>query len=577
MADTTNDNPADFDVNINDLYSKLISPIDNMRSFVNINDGNNKGVIQIALDNLDSSHLLAAINIQQKLTEFQESRFSAMLRFIGFPIVADSDITSANINFFNPGYNCDNPNDSVNEKFNLLVTSNQSVDANKFFEEREQFYLVDVKNPFTNSKTSPIDMNLFLREMSLSSSFLDIDKKLDGLFAPDSSSFSRANYYYKLNLIPEVEKYYDTFGNNRSYTDNTKTLINTTSLHYFYPLVNDGRICITIQPSNRTTTTPFCNSNKYNNDVLKRPLLEKIIKDRFAVGSDIAGMQYIQQQVASQKEKSQYYIQQDVILRQEGLSKDDNITNLYNNLNGAGNPNVYNDDDVIKIQRFIYAIEKLVEQLVENQKLVKTAMENYLWMPKCNEAGPEFGISSTDPYIPLSSDITVQPDLSILSELDLEILKNTQKDNITRILSSFSTTDKNKNDEYAFNQFYAVFAPDQVSGFISKTKKDLDKAIADRKQALSSAELALKNIEIITGQVSGLGLIDIIIVISALHLIKKENLLGFLDQTSFDKASKLQNIPATQPTLKEAYDDLDTQILTLYAVARQAYEKYDSN
>ena len=178
-------NPTDFDIDINDLYSKLISPIDNMRSFVNINDGNNKGAIQIALDNLDSSHLLATINIQQKLTEFQESRFSAMLRFIGFPIIAETN------NFINPGYNCDHPNDSIEDKYKLVVISNQSADANKFFEERQQFYSVDVKAPFKNSKTSPIDMNLFLREISLSSSFLDIDKKLDGLFAPDSSSFLR--------------------------------------------------------------------------------------------------------------------------------------------------------------------------------------------------------------------------------------------------------------------------------------------------------------------------------------------------------------------------------------------------
>jgi hypothetical protein len=46
---------------------------------------------------------------------------------------------------------------------------------------------------------------------------------------------------------------------------------------------------------------------------------------------------------------------------------------------------------------------------------------------------------------------------------------------------------------------------------------------------------AIRTIEIVTGEGSGLGLVDILAIYTALWTIKIEELLGLLDQTSFDR------------------------------------------
>ena len=62
---------------------------------------------------------------------------------------------------------------------------------------------------------------------------------------------------------------------------------------------------------------------------------------------------------------------------------------------------------------------------------------------------------------------------------------------------------------------------------------------------------ALREIEIITGEISGLGLIDILAIYTALWSIDIKTLIGFLDNSSYERLIKFN--PSLEPSARLAY------------------------
>jgi hypothetical protein len=548
-GDTNNDSIDNVKIDINELYSSLIVPIDNMRSLVNIAAKDNQTNIAAAVKNLDIADLYSKLTVPSNPTDYNESRFSAFCRTIGFPVIG------SNGTFFNPGYDGDTQAIQDSLKFKLQVISSQTAAQNRFFEFRETYYNNTIKENFTQ-QTSPIVMNLFLLQLAQSDNFLNINSyygKLSGSSIVSNVFNNILDYKYNLYQITNADKYTDIYGNyGKQQSD---------SYYFNYPLITDGRIWLTTRPSLRTTTVPFSQNNTYNDNNLKRPLLEKIIKDRFSVNMALENTQFATAANSSYLSKNLQTVQNNTYLS----VKDSSILDLYNQINGTQN-SPYNDLDKIKIDKFLTSIIQILNILVDNKKIIKKILDEYFWMPTCNGGGPEYGVKSTDIYYTTEN---------VLMTKDKEILVLQQADAIVKMLSNFNTNNKVSPNDYALSTFYNVFSPDQTSGFISSTKESLDKALAERKEELSNAEAALKNIEIITGQVSGLGLLDIFLILAAMHLMKKENLLGFLDDTCYNYANNyiksITGTPITRPSLSEAYTDLENNLLMLHKYTYDSY------
>jgi hypothetical protein len=287
-------------------------------------------------------------------------------------------------------------------------------------------------------------------------------------------------------------------------------------------------------------------------------MIESIIKKRFFVPAQINSNSYVQGNTQSNSNPSVSALLNDSYL---SLSTNAQVVNLYNQLKNSTAR--YSDSEVISLSKYIYTLELLIDLWIENQKIIEETMSNYYWLPTCiNNISPEFGVKSN----PLFSN-------TLSTALDNQILQlNSRKDTLNLINNM--SLDTVTADQYAFGQFDAVFSPDQFSGYKNILQQNVDNQMQHRTEQQQKAETALKNIEIICGGISGLGLIDIFVIISSLYLMDKNNLLGFLDVDAYSRAQDTSTNIVTLPSqtsLDDAYLDLETQIGQLYQFVSSTY------
>jgi len=543
MSDIYND----FDVVLDNLkhYSQ---DIDNMRSLVNISQSKNKIALQAiasaATDN-QIGDLLSQINASSGPTDYQESRFSTFCRMIGFPVISQSG------EFFNPGYDKTRKNNSKTYQ----ITANQSSIANDFFDAREEYYNTTIKS-FLNSSGITIDQSVLLLQTAYAPAMFNVFSNTIGF----ASSFVPKFYTYNL---PQNDTLNNPFS---SYTDslgNAATPMTSFS-HFIYPLVTDGRIELTMMPSVRKTTVPFVGSNDtiYGKTELRRPFLEQIIVDRFYTPANIAGIPSVNILQSGNTTVDSFVNDKYLV-----LSSNKQVQLLYNSV--TTNIGRFSDSEYLNIARFFYTLEKLIDLWIENQKIIEETREMYYWLPlSTKNTGPEFGVKSNTLF-----------SNSLSTSKDIEMIQMIATVQGLQLVSGLSTSAITK-DKYAFSQFISIFAPEKVSGFKSVRQENIDSETAHRTEQMQKAEAALQNIEYICGTFSGLGLIDIHVILSAMYLMDKNNLLGFLDDDAFTRAQQnYQNItlPTAKPALTDAYQDLETQISQLYQFVYSTYDAKKSN
>jgi hypothetical protein len=100
---------------------------------------------------------------------------------------------------------------------------------------------------------------------------------------------------------------------------------------------------------------------------------------------------------------------------------------------------------------------------------------------------------------------------------------------------------KKLNAESQFNQqmdlgsFASPFVGSSGADKIKLFSDQLQEQIQKRDRIAEEAFIAMGNIETITGEISGLGLIDILSIYTALWAIDIDTLIGFLDDDSFQR------------------------------------------
>jgi hypothetical protein len=130
---------------------------------------------------------------------------------------------------------------------------------------------------------------------------------------------------------------------------------------------------------------------------------------------------------------------------------------------------------------------------------------------------------------------------------------------------------------YGLKAFINTFDESSSDALGNTNKKDLDKRLREREYCLNNAGQALRTIEIITGEFSGLGLIDIMIIIAGLYLMNANNLLGFLDNDAYKRArSFIKSLPEENPSdITSALEDLTSKVIFLYSIAQKVSESFD--
>jgi len=555
----TTDDFTTSEISIEQMYSYL-TDIDSLRSLVNIASVNNQVLLNGLADanKKDSvSNIIAQLEAVSNPQQYQESRISAFCRSIGFPVIA------GNGEFFSPGY--DKSRTDSSKIYNIVA--NQNKDRNAFFDAREKYYNTDIPNIFNKQNT--IDSGTAIIQSLFSTDIFGVFQHNAGYKDTDTS-----NYLYTLKQ-KDVHGY--PFN---KYTDDSNNVAKPrgSGYHYIFPLVTDGRVEITVKPSTRRTTVPFIQFNsdsKYANTELKRPTIERIIKDRFFIPAILSSNSDVQANNSQNANQSQTNLLN--LLNDEFLFAPENkqIADLRNSFDTKAKK--YSDDEVIRLTKFIKTLEQLVDLLIENQHIVEEASDpisGYYWLP-ISSTSPEFGCTSTKLF-----------QSALNSGLDREILGLDARNSAISLLNN-ATLDAVPTDKYVFNQFLSVFSPNLAQELRHGNKATQQKGIeatlqeevSKRNERLDKANNAIKNIEILCGHFSGLGLFDVIVIMSSLYMIDKNNLLGFLDNAAYIRAQASNpyiQLPE-KPGLEAAYDDLDTQMNQLYQFIHVAYERKIGN
>jgi len=190
-------------------------------------------------------------------------------------------------------------------------------------------------------------------------------------------------------------------------------------------------------------------------------------------------------------------------------------------------------------------------------------------LPQPNESGPEFGsnINNIIKYIYEKDDAKYKTNLDG-SIYTIELI------NEINSLSIQSDPDKKPEDseEYALSEFTDFYETINISLY-QNTDDSIESSKKQRESILNDANESLRKIEIITGNISGLGILDIISIIGALYLVPKKSLVGLLDDDAYDRANKKIGGLPQRNEIKKCIEDLSGNVSYYYKLIDFLYDK----
>lgn len=501
-----------FNIDLSQLVADWIVPIDELRSYAGI-VGQNSSILSALQKSSDSSITSIAKSIKIEVTP-QESRCHAFYRWIGFPVV-DSSMT----NIYNPGFDIiKSDNRKITHDFKIR-SANSPIVSPKSFNDisllREH-----------NSKSY---LKIFSKPKSIDAAILALSngatKKLRTFVTPfekstDPFDMDAENQSFQVDLFSLVGENEISLrlyqGSGGEFASNQ---FESKRYHIIKPFIVDPRIDFTVSPQSRLVAVPFVpNSMATKVDSIskvRRPLIEKIIRDRFSVRNVSEKLGTFTNTILR-------------IVAAYPKIKDNDLVKLANNPNNA-----LKQFEQIQLEQSINVIKALMEMLVEARNTIKEVQREYYWVPVPSTSGPEGGCSVQGVFLPtiIAPELITEKDFAIFVS---EALVRTEGINGEAINT---LEEPDPRDFGIFNPSgFISFSSDTTSALGNNAGQNLETLTERRNRRLMAAGEALQTIEIITGDFSGLGLCDIVAIISALNVIPKENLLGFLDTDALARA-----------------------------------------
>lgn len=544
-ADTPNQaifqDEQNYDVDINQLYTDWIVPIDNLRSYSSINAQNDK--ILSALSKSGNADITGAAKLIKMEQTVQESRCHAFFRWIGFP-VADKDHQ-----IYNPGFDITKDKNKTITKEDKLTRANNPI--TKFHDlslKRENFARTNL-DIFTKPKSADAGALALsnggtgaLRKFVVPLNPEKGDDPFD--MNPDNQSFQvDLNGIVGENIV-SLKSYQDANGS-------FPTKLSDKRQHLIKPFIVDARIDFSVSPQSRLVAVPFV-YDSYQTKVdpvnnVRRPLLEKIIRDRFAVGDPTAT-------VGTATNEILQYIS-------ESLDITDNEL-----VQKVSNKDLYKQSEQAQFVQAINTIRSMMKKLVAAQNTITEVQGQYYWLPAPSASGPESGCSVQGIFLPTVIDSI------LVTEKDKAILLSLSDTTVNSVTAEGAlATGTPSASDFGLPTPTVTFGPDTTKAFGDNATQNLETLSQKRFKALTAAGESLQVIEIIMGDFSGLGLCDIVAIISALNIMSKENLVGFLDDDA--KTRMLNSLGLEESDVNAgSYDDAMTE---LFSTVRDFYNLMD--
>ena len=516
-----------LNIDFDQLYDNFISPVDALRS-----------------------HFNALVPNSQELNtpQYQESRCHTFYRMIGFPVVADAG------NFYSPGYdpnlNIDQDSVAAYQKIADAVTSNN--DLTSQFAYREQQVQVYFSKIFADGGSQA-------QEITLGSLFIRSFAQQLGSTAPLVDDPNKNQFIDE--RAQEVNKIFGVNG----VIENT-FILNTR--HPIKPFIVDPRIDSSVRPIVNRICAPFLKDKSQtkvfgsvagSSDNLKRPYIEKVITTRYNnnnltlnQGNDIIN----------------------AIFHNITLDPSQTDQDL---VNAVADPlgQLYSSE--LKIfSDYIKIIEIVIDKLVESINNVQKARAKINFQPIPDpQKGIESGTNGGMLNVPVANDLNNK-------DIENQLIQLQQSQMLNDI--QFDTGLQGTPDvgDFVFSNLDdTVFS---INKNINKSYKDNIDYLNNIRNQLGNASINyLRNIEIIMGEFSGFGLIDMIAMQAALWIMDPLALLGLIDSRAITriKANRKDiNISGVSdsdiPDVITSLQEYESTLLNVYLFIQKYYDNVNN-
>lgn len=531
-----------FSVDINKIYNEFISDIDKIRSYSSAGSQPTSSIIDI----IKSGNLSQLSSVIQTATTLQESRCHAFYRIIGFPVVNQDKAR-----LYNPGL------DIVFDSNRKTRLSNKNDIAGSG---PDGFRNISIQREGWNSTiTTSFSQAQSIDAAVLALSSANIRQFSSSIQVDDPFDTDITNQSYQINLNGLVGTSIVPFSNYSDINGNFPTSLQPKRSHIIRPFMVDPVIDFTVNDSSKLVAIPFVPDKSYlfikdSNVFVNRPILEKVLRDRFSlinqsstVGTaDAATLNYIKNVISIQ---------------------DPNIVDQ------ANSGDLYNLSSSAQFTQYINIINSMMAALIQAQKVVHDAQSKYYYAPIPAVNGPEGGC--TVPGVFLSEDF---PSVSLSTTYDVAIIQAT----LTFALNQLNAQTANVQGTpdvggFAFGNFQNSFTPDSSSAFGNSVSQSLQSLNNKRNSTLKNANDALRVIEIIMGEFSGLGLCDIVAVMATLYVMPQNDLLGFLDDDSVTRMNTALGSSVSSPGIQTALTSFTSTIKDVYNLMDKIYQDLYQN
>lgn len=495
------DDIESIDTDLSVLVNKFIAPIDRIRSKARPstsppgNKSNNSITESIKNDFRD---------LQIDTLRPLESRTHAFYRMIGLPVVGSGS------SFYNPGFD---PSGAKTSEKRQTINTNY---ANNF---KNLVNLIQVREKKAQERKA-----IFIRQDLAASVYaLLLRYPLPfNVLSADKTSLETDQQTFTIN-----DRELETFifaADNSVFSDQILAAGERfkTVQKILRPFIVDPRIENTVTPDSNKVCVPFLKDKKSTKidsiNFCPRPGLELIMRQRLAApGEDVNFLKDVENIISETKSPG---VQTTSLERQAIL---DTLTAL-------SDANKINSDtrdiftgitslQVTTINGLIKTIKSVIKHLARSIATIDEAKMKISWIPiPSAEDGPSSG--------PLGASLSRAGLKNSSSDLDLIITElNIKKLNAERRAQSLED----------LGDFASPFTSNSNLESVKKYSDQLDELVQKRDRIANEAFIAMGDIENITGEIGGLGLIDILAIYTALWSLDTATLINLLDTTSFKR------------------------------------------
>ena len=550
LQSNTEDNQI-YEINIDQIYTDYVKSIDSKRSYVNIIGQNTTQLLQAIGGNPEAP---TGNNLVSAKT-YQESRCHAFFRIIGFPVV-NNDMSK----MYNPGHDIIYGARSIHLADKIAIANdpiNGFIALSNF---REQYFLNNLKifaTPTTvdagalslSGGANKAGLRLFNSPFAINQDSFDMKFTNQSYNADYASIVGGGSYGDGGPGYVNLAQYQDASGNFPS-----PTTLTPTKYHVIKPFIVDPRFDFSCSPMTNRIGVPFVPNNTFlqisSGVDADPPLLEIVIRDRFTVNNQIVNTGDLTQEFATFIKTIANSPPDQSIL---GQINQNDVQQLATNT---------------QFLQFVNIIQAMIKKLVAAQLNIAAAQSQYYWLPIPSTSGPEGGSTIQGVFLPnqIASQLVTNNDGQIL---------------ISTAQSLFSQTNQNAQASAAQGQpdlggfarsLKNSLGPGSSSAFENNSMNTLASLTARRQSILSAAGDALRTVEIIMGEFSGLGLCDMIAILGALYTMPQEDLLGFLDTDALARMNAEFNNNFPEVDIGVAMDSFCTTINEFYQLMEAVYD-----